>query len=421
MKRILLPLLLVSALATSFGTTLAASPSHGVSPEWGPEYSVNNSSGPANGVVGRGLAVDSTGRIHAVWTDRSDGGTSAYYGYSDDNGQTWTDGTDFSLSKLPSFSANIAVGPDDTVHVAWLDRVDGATRLYHSRSLDGGITWDDPKAISTEVDLDVHEISISVDLNNRVHIAWHVGDPESDSEIAQVYYARSLDGGQSFEEPLRLNTDTNADAGFPRFSVQGTDGELVAVSWRDKRAGNWDIYIAVSTDAGATFDEYFVYAAPRDREDFDPEVVVDPNGVLHLAYFTNQLGGSVIHYHTSTDQGQTWSDPALLSESGIFSRFPFWVPDYENDTIWLFWKDERDLGSDNCSGPSRCADVVVRYTKDYGVTWSEMEFVTDLGEVEVKLPSPAVGPDGIVYVIWSDPRDGLENESIYIKSRLTTP
>jgi len=393
----------------------------GVSHNWGPEFQVNNTSGPASGVVGHGLAVDSQNQLHATWTDRSSGKMRAYFASSVDNGESWNEAIDFSLSARPAYGPNIAIGPDDILHVAWLDRFDEESRVYHSRSLDGGASWETPKAVSAKSEIDANSISISVDTSKRVHLGWHAGDPNSETEIAQVYYARSLDNGKTFQEPLKLNTDTDAHAAFPRFDVRGSDGELVAVSWRDRRAGNWDIYVAVSTDAGESFEEYFVYAAPGERFDYDPEVIVDPNGVLHLAYFSNQRGGSVIIYQYSTDQGQTWSKVKVLSERGISSRFPLWVPDYEHETLWLFWKDERDFGTDACPKPSRCADIVVRYTTDDGLTWSELEFVTDLGDIEVKLPSPAVGPDGIVHVNWSDSRAGLDIEHIYIKSRLNTP
>jgi hypothetical protein len=412
-------MLLIVGLAFAVSGLQASYAAQGVSHEWGSEFQVNTTSGPASGVVGYGLAVDSQNHLHATWTDRSSGKSRAYFASSVDNGQTWSDATDFSLSALPAYGPNIAIGSDDILHVAWLDRIDEESRIYHSRSLDGGLSWETPKAVSAESEIDAQSISISVDTSKRVHLSWHAGNPNLETETAQVYYARSLDNGKTFQEPLKLNTDTDAHAAFPRFNVQGTDGEVVAVPWRDQRAGNWDIYMAVSTDAGKSFEEYFVYAAPGERHDYDPAVIVDPNGVLHLTYFSNRRGGSVINYHFSTDQGQTWSKPVVLSEPGIFSRFPLWVPDYEHDTIWVFWKDERDLGTAACPGSSRCADIVARYTSDIGLTWSDLEFVTDLGDVEVKLPSPAVGPDGIVHVIWSDTRDGIENEGVYIKSRLS--
>ena len=421
MKGNIIPMLFFFGLAYALTSLHAVYAAQSVSHDWGPEFQVNNTSGPASGVVGRGLAVDSHNQLHATWTDRSSGKMRAYFASSADKGQNWSNAIDLSLSARPAYGPNIAIGPDDILHVAWLDRIDEQARIYHSRSLDGGLSWETPKAVSAESEIDAYSISISVDASKRVHLSWHAGDPNSETEIAQVYYARSLDNGITFQEPLKLNTSADAHAAFPRFDLQKNAGELVAVAWRDRRAGNWDIYVAVSTDAGESFQEYFVYAAPGEQFDYDPEVIADPNGVLHLAYFSNQRGGSVINYQYSSDQGQTWSKVNVLSERGIFSRFPLWVPDFEHETMWLFWKDERDLGTEACPQPSPCADVVARYTTDEGLTWSELEFVTDLGAIEVKLPSPAVGPDGIVHVIWSDSRAGLDLERIYIKSRLNTP
>ncbi len=122
--------------------------SHGVSANWGPEYPINQTSGPASGAVGRTLAVDSAGVLHAVWTDQSAGAYDVFYANSSDGGQTWSTATDIANTSLPAYSPNIAVGPDDALHVVWNDRRDGgAIRLYYSRSTDGGSTWTTPRNI----------------------------------------------------------------------------------------------------------------------------------------------------------------------------------------------------------------------------------------------------------------------------------
>ncbi|MFQ5594735.1 MAG: exo-alpha-sialidase, partial [Anaerolineae bacterium] len=296
----------------------------------------------------------------------------------------------------------------------------GVTRIYYSRSFDGGDTWETPREISGGNTRDAAEQSISVDTRNRVHIAWHVGNPDVDTVPTEVYYTRSTDSGDTFETPKRLNTGSD-HAGFPRFTVQGTMGDLLAIAWRDMRNGHdWDVYVAVSTDSGATFTERFVYDSGRN--DWDPEVTVDADGVLHLAYFTDRDGptNSAIDYGRSTDQGQSWSTPVVLSEAS--SRFPSWAPDIAHGVLWLFWKDERDFTRvEGCTAQNRCADIAGKYSADGGQTWSEMEFITDLGNVELKLPAFIVGADGRPHVMWSDPRYGLEQEAVFVKSRLAAP
>ena len=389
---------------------------HGVSPEWGLPTQVSQSAADSIGVVGRGMAIDSQGRLHVVWTETQDG-HAAYYAYSDDGGVTWSDGVDVSRSPMPAFGPNIAVGPDDTLHIIWNDRRNGTAQLYYSRSTDGGLTWSDPIEISGSPARDVSAPQISVDDNGRVHVAWHIGDPETDTEPTMVYYTRSLDGGITFETPRALNTTDNHEA-FVRFNIQGTSGDLLPLSWRvQSERGDWDIYVGISTDGGETFTITNVFSPPT--EDYDPEIIATPDGTLHLAFFTTRGGTSAILYMSSIDQGQSWSQPTVLSDAR--ARFPFWVPDYEHGVLWLFWKDERDFTTENCGpGRIRCADIVARYSTDDGATWSELEFATDRGSTEIRFPSPAVGPDGRVHVIWSD-RSAGDIEQVFISSRLTAP
>lgn len=228
---------------------------------------------------------------------------------------------------------------------------------------------------------------------------------------------RSTNGGSSFGARQKLNQGSG-HAAFPRFSVAGASGNLLAIAWRDNRASpDWDVYLAVSTDGGQSFSER-VGAATAQR-DWDPEAIVDANGVIHLGIMTLQPPYASVDYRRSTDQGQSWSASVTLSEAS--SRFPFWAPDNAHGVIWLFWKDERDFLTPNCPGPERCADIAGKYSSDGGLTWSAQELVTDLGSVEVKFPALAVGPDGRPHALWSDRRAGPNVENLYLRSRLSTP
>ncbi|NOZ06589.1 MAG: DNRLRE domain-containing protein [Chloroflexi bacterium] len=409
----------IASLAFTTATpTPTATPtgSHSVSANWGPEYQINRTSGPASGAVGRTLAVDSAGVLHAVWTDQSAGAYDVFYANSSNGGQTWSTAKDIANSSLPAYSPNIAVGPDDALHVIWNDRRDGgAVRLYYSRSTDGGSTWTSPRNISGANTRDVAGHSLSVDTKKRVHVAWHLGDPNTDTTPTVVYYARSTNNGSTWTTPRQLNTGSG-HAAFPRFSVEGTNGDLLAIAWRDNRRDpDWDVYVAVSSDGGAHFTERVGRASPF--KDWDPEATVDISGTIHLGVMTIHGSSSTIDYLRSTDQGQTWSTPVTLSEAS--SRFPLWAADNTHGVLWLFWKDEADFGTAPCTGANRCSDVAGKYSTDGGQSWSAMEFVTDLGDVEVKYPSPAVGPDGIPRVMWSDLRNGASQEAVFVRSRLT--
>jgi hypothetical protein len=387
------------------------------SPEWGQAIRVGATAGPSGGTIYQGLGVDSAGTLHATWMEYQ-AGFDIFYSRSFDGGASWEAGRDLLGSALPVYSPNLAVGPDDSLHLAWVDRREGGETIYYARSTDGGDHFDAPRRISAAGTADVGPPAIGVDLEGRVHVAYHVGNPDVPSPTVTSWYVRSLDGGASWSTPLRLDQSTG-HAAFPRFDVTGVSGDHLAIAWRDqRRKPDWDVYLAVSDDGGASFSERVGEAG--DEYEWDPTAAVDPGGRLHLSYMTYRQpedGGVTIDYRRAESLGAGFGPEITLSQG--HSRFPFWANDHAHGRLWLFWKDERDLGTAACPGPEHCADVATRYSNDHGSTWSDLELITDLGVVETKFPSPAVGPDGRAHVVWSDTSSGVER--LYVASRIAAP
>lgn len=390
----------------------------GVDPDWGPERQATFSAHHAGGVVGRNLAVDAAGRMHIAWVENSGNVYDVLYSRSTDGGQTWSASFDLADSPLPANSPNLMLGPDGTLHAIWNDLRDGGSgRLYYSRSTDAGLIWAPPRDVTGAHARKVGGFSFGLDLQNRLHLAWHYGDPSADTIPTEVYYLRSTDGGDTFGVRQKLNQG-GGHAAFPRFTIEGTDGNLIAIAWRDNRANpDWDTYVAVSTDGGQTFTERVGAATPA--RDWDPEVAVDAHGVIHLGVMTVQMPYAAIDYRRSTDGGLTWSAAVTLSEAN--SRFPFWALDNPHGVLWLFWKDERDFLTPACPSPNRCADIAGKFSTDGGLTWSALERVTDLGAVEVKFPAFDVDAGGRPHALWSDRRTGDTVENVYVRSRLSAP
>lgn len=380
---------------------------------WSAEHRVSAGSDSASGGVGRKLVVDPQGRVHAVWTQASGNQYDLYYAASEDGGQSWSAPRDIAPSALPLLGPNIAVDADGFLHVAWNDRRDGGvTRVYYMRSTDHGVSWENPRDLSGDQGRDTAAPSLSVDTNRRVHLAWHVGDPDAGATPTEVYYLRSGDQGAHFGVPQRLNQGSG-HAAWPRFTVEGASGERVAVAWRDqRRAPDWDVYLAVSEDAGVSFQERAVVAT-ADR-DWDPEALVDGAGRIHLTYTTMYVNGAspAVSYVSSSDGGQNWSAPQVVSEGR--AELSSWAVD-PGGRLWLWWKDLRD--ADAPPSDQTRADVALRYSSDAGANWSALEFATDQGDMEVYFPSLAIGSDGRAHVYWSDERAGAGVKTVYHRSR----
>ncbi len=199
---------------------------------------------------------------------------------------------------LPSHRAlapEIAVAPDGTIYIIWLDkgpadappdpaRTPQATAQGHShqswtdlmfaRSRDGGRTFSAPVRVNREHGavwgFAVSKPRIGVGPNGTVHVYYpaNATSPATGKPVAESHYVRSLDGGKTFTQPLRLNSHATADAsefvhgGLSNAHAFGTmsvarDGTVYAF-WIDTRAmsrqgDNGMLYATLSRDDGATF------------------------------------------------------------------------------------------------------------------------------------------------------------------------
>lgn len=123
----------------------------------------------------------------------------------------------------------------------------------------------------------------------------------------------SADRGRTWSEASPVNdVPKSAREGLHGMAV-GPKGEIFA-TWLDLRTPGMKVYGALSTDGGATWSaNRMVYASPEGNvcECCHPSVAIDSKGRIHVM-FRNWLGGSRDMYlATSTDQGATFQAAKL--------------------------------------------------------------------------------------------------------------
>jgi hypothetical protein len=117
----------------------------------------------------------------------------------------------------------VAVTADGTVHLVWGEWVNGTdAEVRYARSTDGGETWSAP--ISMNDVATGHQFFPAIAASgNTVHVAWYDGrfDPQGGGISAlDVFYNRSTNAGQTFEPDVRLTTHSfnpNLVSRFPVF------------------------------------------------------------------------------------------------------------------------------------------------------------------------------------------------------------
>lgn len=131
-------------------------------------------------------------------------------------------------------AADLAIDSAGTVHVVWLGENtaapnalqiakrghshDSNTNLYYARSLDGGASFETPRRLNAE-DGDVWGFAISkpriaIGRNDSIHVLYpgNAFNEKTGQSETTALYQRSADGGRSFTAPRRLNVDALDDA-----------------------------------------------------------------------------------------------------------------------------------------------------------------------------------------------------------------
>ncbi len=230
-----------------------------------------------------------TNMIYVTWTQFDNYGsfeptdsTTILFSGSPDLGETWTDPIRINQTAGDCYDSDYTVegavpsiGPEGQIYVAWA----GPSGIMFDRSTDGGITWLDDDIFVSEIpggwDYSIPDISRAnglpvtcCDLSNgsqrgTIYINW--SDQRNGSDDTDIWLVRSVDGGNTWSEPVRVNDDP---AGKQQFfcwmTVDQATGKLWFVFY-DRRNYNdsmTDVYMAVSDDGGDTFTNFRVSESP---------------------------------------------------------------------------------------------------------------------------------------------------------------
>lgn len=180
--------------------------------------------------------------VYLLWEDNGGKNFDIFMATSSDSGDTFGTPVDISTDSGNSGAPQMAVS-GGSIYVVWMDDSLGHYDILFSRSSDGGRTFASPVNVSrANQDSGYPQIAAS---GQEVYVVWTGTITDKNYDI---YFARSADGGQTFESPLDLSNDPGA-SGWPQVAYEGN----VYVSWVDNTTGSYDIYITKSTDGGSTF------------------------------------------------------------------------------------------------------------------------------------------------------------------------
>jgi len=322
--------------------------------------------GPALALAGAGaseptVAVDGrTGAVYVAWIAR---GGDAYVARV----ERGVAGAPVRVNDRPGEAtahaqapAQVAVGPDGTVYVAWQKAIPvpgrefPASELRLARSTDGGRSFEPAVTVNDDAggppsSHSFHDIAVAAD--GTVYVSW-IDSRERDRARAagaahpgtlpppDVRVARSADGGRTFGPGVIVARGVCPCCRTALAVV----GRTVYVAWRHVFPGEVrDIVVARSDDAGESFsapvrvhaDGWAIAGCPH----AGPALAADPAGGLHVAWYTGRPDAAGLYAAWSADGGRSFGPPAPLVTGEWVAISRVRLAPAGPGTAWAAWED----------------------------------------------------------------------------------
>jgi hypothetical protein len=252
--------------------------------------------------------------VFVAWVDYRDGNEEEYIKRSTDGGVTWGPDTRLTSDPADSWAPSLAIsGP--AVYLVWFDRRDsGVTDFDVEKKLDDimrllGLHVEPAPGRDPSVYYLPPFMQRIDEKRKRIQDAAPAwvrggGDPQRlETELREfeermrtwsfgweIYFKRSLDGGESWSPDIRL---THAPDVSARPSIAAAESGLYVV-WFDGRDGNFEVYGKHSSDGGNTWSSD-LRLSEASGESAHPTVAVSGSSV-HVLWHDTRHGNAEIYY-----------------------------------------------------------------------------------------------------------------------------
>ncbi|MFX1480776.1 MAG: sialidase family protein, partial [Promethearchaeota archaeon] len=304
------------------------------------------------------MAISDNGIIFVGWKNsatHNGGGIRVSIVKSFDGGETWTSPYD-----MPMFEGRSTGQSDpwlfwykDAIYYAYLEYendADGLSQITVAKSDDDGESWTLVNATNAHYFADKETFVVGE--NNTIYVAYDDVDT-SPTGNATVRVSRSLDGGYTYQDNSSLGEDFYFVG--PYITLNQTGDVFIAWSWLPESGGN--LYFTKSQDGGQKFD---------------------------LPKLINHDGNYCV-YETVGGYPSKATLPVLEFD--------------QNKRLYVLWADKFDQQGDTW-------DVYLRYSDDFGRTWSDRIRVNPSMSGNQWNPDVAIDESGRLHIVYYSEQGG---------------
>jgi hypothetical protein len=296
------------------------------------------------------LAFASFGsNYYAAWGNNGPNKIDIFFNVSMDGGTTWGNQTNLTNSTKDSWSPYFAIADNDKAYFVWREEGSPSVTKF-MKSSDGGNTWTASKTVSN-VNLSAYVPKIIWEGNSVISYIDDVDD--------NLNFKKSNNGGDSWFRNSYPVKGKDADS---HSFIRGKNNSYYVI-WQSADSNfKYSINFTKSTDNGVTWsDSKEIFPHSGGCNNF-VSIAYDNKGYIYLAFsYIVQPNRYQIYFMKSKDEGNTWTNPIILSKKPKSdSNEPTVLLNSSGDLL-VFWS----AAYDNESG------IFYSKSSDYGDNWSE--------------------------------------------------
>ncbi len=235
------------------------------------------------------------------------------------------DPRNISRTETQSVGPSIAVGPDGTVYVAWMDGSETGYEPFQIcfRYKPPGGDWSEIEVL-TDTTEDAWAPQIAVDPSGNLHLVWDSRLPSHTVAHSEIHYRMRSPSGEWSDVTVLSNTGTATQSRIavdPSGTVHVVWIQGFGMKYRQKISnGEWSEIETVPV--GSTGSD-------------NPYICSDHEGGLHVVY---EGGEDDIKYLYRSPTGE-WSEPVNVSESQYISWYGSVAVD-GSGKVYVLWTEE---------------------------------------------------------------------------------
>ncbi len=355
------------------------------------------------------IALAPDGSIHAAWMDEREGDDDMdiYYARSTDGGASWSANIPANGDVVPpgnkSFgqqgTPSIAVDQQGRIHIVWWD-CRGPCTVYYSRSDDGGKSFTENIPVTNLSSANQWPV-VAVDSEGNPHVAWF--------HICNLYYTKSTDGGKTFLDSTIIND--KPERGNGRISIAIDEDDEVHIAWMGSRHINdhpgddLDVFYDSAPKDGEFGEDIAVGDEDTHFAQWSPDISVR-DGVVHIVWvdvryapdpFSFASEGDI--FYSYSNDGQRFSKAIPVNDNSTGGKYIPSIGVDESGRVHVVWVDERDSETSLC-------DIYYSYSLDLGIFRESVRVNNETGFFLKTVPSMVVSESGTPHVVWMDERNG---------------